>query len=252
MEHLKFGSGEKCFSNESVSYMSNTNINSFDYLIFLDSRGLVINEDNFEESYAYRLMAFLDDLNSSYVCISRPKNLTVFATLYNFLVLNPSFSFENLITNLGFVDCTPKKESIIEDIEEQINDNILMKLNIEEQQNYLLNTGKYEVLKTISYNNKYIEKISKVLNEKFNKLYFINTPEINDDTSIGRKRPNSFFVQLKITNELLESIIRRIEKSVKIIDISKLNSTYDAVHYDKIGHQKVFNKIRESIKECIL
>lgn len=247
MKELKFGSGENSFSKESRYYVSCNNIDSFDYLIFVDSRGLVINENTYENSYLHKLMEFLDSVNSSYICISRPKNLTVYATLYNFLILNNFFNFKNLITNLGFVDCTPKKESNIDDIEEQINENIAIRFDKAEQEYYMLNNGEQEMLKTLLYSDKYIDEIANMLNSKFNKLYFINTPEISINMSFKRKRPNSFFAQLEKTNELIELIIKRIEKPLNLIDIKNLSSTYDGVHFDKMGHEKIFTELKERI-----
>jgi len=249
MKKLKFGSGENSFSEESKCYISNSYTNSFEYLLFVDSRGLVINENNFENTYMYKIMNFFNNSKISYICISRPKNLTVYASLYNFIQLNPSLSFKNLITNLGFVDCTPKKESNIKDIEEQIDENIKIRLGRINQEQYMLNNGEQEMLATISYNSKYIYKIVNLLNSKFEKLYFINTPKITNDINFERKRPNSFFFQLEKTNNLIESIIENINKPVKLINIKSMVSTYDGVHFNKNGHEKIFIKLKEGISK---
>lgn len=246
-EQLKFGNGEDSFSKESQCYISNNETPFFDYLIFVDSRGLVINESSSENAYLFKIMRFLDNAKASYVCISRPKNLTVFATLYNFLVLNPALTFTNLITNLGFVDCTPKKEAYIRDIQLQINEHMRIELNQVAQENYLLLDGHHEMLKTLSYNEKYISEIARLLNEKFTALYFIATPIITDTMNFERKRPDSFFLQLHKTNELLEQIIEKLKHPANLLDVKNATSTYDGVHFDKIGHEKIFTELKEKI-----
>ncbi|MDQ1327740.1 MAG: hypothetical protein QG641_1023 [Candidatus Poribacteria bacterium] len=246
-KQLKFGNGEDSFSKESLCYVSNNKTRSFDYLIFVDSRGLVINESSFEHSYLFKIMQFLDNAKASYVCVSRPKNLTVFATLYNFLVLNPALTFTNLITNLGFVDCTPKKEAHIQDIQLQINEHVSIELTQVVQENYLLLNGHYEMLKTLSYNEKYISEIARLLNERFTALYFIATPIITDVMNFERKRPNSFFLQLRKTNELLGRIIEKLKHPTKLLDVKNATSTYDGVHFDRIGHEKIFTELKEKI-----
>lgn len=246
-KQLKFGSGEDSFSEESQCYISNNGTHFFNYLIFVDSRGLVINEGSFENSYLFKIMQFLENSKKSYVCISRPKNLTVFATLYNFLLLNPTLTFKNLITNLGFVDCTPKKEENIRDIQLQINEHMNIELNQLAQENYLLLNGQYEMLKTLSYNEKYTFEIARLLNQRFTELYFITTPIIDHAVHFERKRPNSFFLQLHKTNELIAQIIEKIKHPVTLLDIKNLDSTYDGVHFDRIGHQKVFTELKKKI-----
>ena len=106
---MKFGIGEISTSSENQMLTSNDFLNKFDFLIFVDSRGLSINNNSYSYTYFRNLIEFLEENNISFLAISRPKNLTTFATLCNFLKLNENLHFKKLITNLCFVDCTPKK-----------------------------------------------------------------------------------------------------------------------------------------------
>jgi hypothetical protein len=244
---FNFGSGEESVSRQNLVYCSHMNENSieFDYLIFVDSRGFVIN-DTIEFSSIYLLKTLMKKyLGVNYLIISRPKNLTVYSTLINFLNLNPKLKFKNLITNLGFVDCTPKKQNNIDDILSQIelfskSSNIIV-----DHEKYRLSSGNLELLKSIKYSKDYLLELNSSLHS-FKKCFFINTPIISGYVNTERKRPNSFFTQLYKTNELINNIVDLSNKNI-LIDISDLSYTYDGVHFTKTGHHMVFNKIKQSI-----
>ena len=82
----KLGLGENSLSKESKYIVSSSDIQEFDYLILIDSRGLVVDDES-HKSYVHYLKNKLDYKELTYLIISRPKNLTTFATLYNFLKL---------------------------------------------------------------------------------------------------------------------------------------------------------------------
>lgn len=246
---FEFSLGEASTSPENKIIISNNKLSTFDYLLFFDSRGLTINSEDKNASQLLQLTTYLHTHNLSYIAISRPKNLTIFATLYNFLTINTDIQFKSLITNLGFVDCTPKKQDNIDDILIQIKQFSTKNESILTHEEYQLADGSYEVLKTVLYSNTYIHTIANLLNEKFGKLYFINTPTIPNDTNFERKRPRAFFIQLEKTNVLIELIMKKIKKPAELIDIKNLDSTYDGVHFDKIGHEKIFTELKEKIRK---
>lgn len=247
---LKFGYGEDSIAKENIFFVFGKNKQMiFDYLVFFDSRGGRINNMKIESTLMYKLKNILENNFLSYILISRPKNLTIFATLYNFLKLNPDLKFKNLITNLGFVDCTPKKQYNIDDMLLQIKQFSNTNNFIIEHESYKLNNGNVEILKSIDYSTSYIKELNTFLSEKFEKCYFINTPVVPEDITIEeRKRPKSFFTQLYKTNELLDNIVNLNQKKSILVDIKDFNYTYDAVHYTEEGHEMIFNKIKESIK----
>lgn len=243
--NLKFGKGEDCFSLENRVIMSDDNITSFDYLVFVDSRGLV-SIDGEENSYLNLLKKYFTQRKISFLMISRPKHLTVFATLCNFLVLNSNLKFKRLITNIGFVDYTPKKTSNIDDIGLQIKQFSQIDNSIVEYESYKLNDGSIELLQSFNYLNDYIDYLYENLSMYFSSIFCLNTPIVSEEIKIDRERPASFFTQLKRTNELIENLISKGEK-IHLIDISDYNFTYDAVHYTKDGHEKIFEKILKEI-----
>jgi len=244
---LKFGIGEISTSSENQMLTSNDFLNKIDFLIFVDSRGLSINNNSYSYTYFRNLIEFLEENNISFLAISRPKNLTTFATLCNFLKLNENLHFKKLITNLGFVDCTPKKSENINDMLLQISQFSKTKNSIVEFEKFELSDGKNEMLKSINYSKEYQSELMQYFNNRFEKLYFINTPLVPQDIKIKRHRPKSFFSQLQATNQLTSTFINFDANKNRLIDISKLVYTYDGVHYTSEGHEKIYEEIMKEL-----
>ncbi len=242
-----FGIGEESISKENTIYENYTDVTSINYLLFFDSRGLTINEPDFEKSHLYLLINHLKNAGKSFLAISRPKNLTVFATLDNFLQLNPELKFDNLITNLGFVDCTPKKESNIRDIEIQMTQFDINDSTVKHHNAYQLSDGTIEILKNLEYSDRYLHDITRFLEQKFKMLYFINTPIMDESITFSRQRPSSFFAQLAHTNTLIRKMVNSTSFS-RLIDVKDMSFSYDGVHYTKEGHSLFFEKIIRCIK----
>ena len=131
--------------------------------------------------------------------ITRPKELTIFFTLINFLK-NNQLKFKYLISNLGFVDLTPKKKFIVDIIHQNPFEYDLLN-STKSLCDYKLSDGKIEKLYSIQYDSFIIEKIAYFLSENFNKCFLIDSFEFNKKINIDRKRPKEFYTQLKITNE---------------------------------------------------
>ncbi len=244
---MLFGIGEKSTSRENVIFKSYLTDNNIDHLLFFDSRSLTINESEFDDTYLMLTLKYLKENNMSYLAISRPKNLTVFATLYNFLKLNTTLKFKNLVTNLGFVDCTPKKQENLDDINSQIIQFSINDSELKVHDRYMLSSGIEETLGSYKYSIRYLKDFASFLDGLFDKIYFINTPIVDINLEMGRKRPTSFFRQLMETNAMLADIADFSGKSISI-DVSSAVSTYDGVHFDKNGHRMVYEKIIESVK----
>lgn len=241
-----WGEGEKSTSKENHVFFSDNNLESFDDLLFFDSRGLTINEDSWEESYAWQLKKTLEGKERSYCFVSRPKNLTVFASLYNFLIMNQHITFKRVITNLGFVDTTPKKKDNIRDISLQLGNEGADSL-LREHELYGLNDGSYEMLHSLEYSQKYLKSLCSYLENRFDCLTFITTPEVSRDISIERKRPSSFFSQLRTANNLIRQMAELIGGKCSCVDISGVQESYDGVHYTKKGHNQIYKKLMECI-----
>lgn len=243
---LNYGLGEVSNSEENFFIISK-NKKVFDYLIMVDSRGVKIDTQKLEDSFIYKLKLALESKNKSYIIISRPKNLTIIPTLINFLKLNDTLTFRNLITNLGFVDCTPKKQENIDDILLQIEEFSSTKNTIIKHEKYKLNNGMEEILKSIEYSQDYKLEVNNFLTKKFDKIFYINTPIVSKSLAIKRARPNSFFKQLSKTNTMISSLLNLDKKKNILVDIQNLNHMYDGVHYTEKGHEMIFNKIKQSI-----
>lgn len=247
MVEISCGFGEISNSNENKIFISDSSLINFDFLVFFDSRGLSILDNLYKNTYLYKLLKSLKKNNLSYMAISRPKNLTIFATLYNFLKLNENLQFENLITNLGFVDCTPKKEQNIDDMLFQISQFLKSKNEKIEFEEFQLDDGKIEILKGISYSLEFKKELASCFSTRFEKLYFINTPIVPETIKIERKRPKSFFSQLEITNNLINELLKFDTDKNKLINISKIIDTYDGVHYTNQAHKKIYKKIAKEL-----
>lgn len=237
-----FGKGEVSISKECKVF-KNSEETHYDFLLFFDSRAMVTLESSYQDTVLFKLLDYFQETQYSYLAISRPKNLTVFATLYNFLKLNSKLNFKNLITNLGFVDYTPKKQSNINDILLQIGQFQNFNTKIFEHEEYKLNGGGTEILKTIEYSKNYLNNIENILNNRFEKVFFINTPLLPNDFKCERERPKSFYSQLITTNNLVDKFALSNKDKNKLVDIQNIIHTYDGVHYTLEGHKEIFEKV---------
>ena len=99
---------DKSFNqNKDFLVSTNTKHHNYDILIFLDSRGYSLESEK-------NLITFFQKKfkKKKYLIISRPLEMTTWATLINFLKLNQKIKYKYLITNMGFNDFTPKKKKI--------------------------------------------------------------------------------------------------------------------------------------------
>ena len=238
-----FGPGKQQ-PNHEFRILTNKNLSEkeYEYLIFTDSKGNC--EENFS-SWTDQLIDRLKINGVSFLLITRPKEMTIFFSLINFLNNNNDIKFKYLITNIGFVDTTPKKREFINDIFDQNPFN--NKLTETHLCNYLLNSGKVSPVYTVNYDS-VICKISEILSKRFNEIHLIVTFEFSKNIKIERKRPNEFYDQLKLSNEFLKKI-QSHSVNINYVDvgsnISKLEDesdiSYDALHFIQKGHDLVMS-----------
>ncbi|MDD5090816.1 MAG: SGNH/GDSL hydrolase family protein [Candidatus Wallbacteria bacterium] len=211
----------------------------FNYLLFFDSRGYTTCSDN-TLTIADMTVSCLKASGMSFLAVFRPLNLTIFPTLINFLV-NQSLSFDVLITNLGFVDHTPKKIDLVEDMIRQSTAILSDWGNIIELEEYRLSSGELTTLKSIEYSADMEKLIGRTLAERFSKAFLVNTPVIDKNWEFERPRPECFFQRILSANELVRRIARL--STSKLIDISGAGKfgrfAYDAVHYTGEGHKTI-------------
>jgi hypothetical protein len=165
--------------------------------------------------------------------------MTVWATLVGFLAIN-NLKPTKIFTNMGFVDFTPKKQKILEDVIGQIN--LVIGVNAAVSyyiENYAGRDGRLIPLYSMRYGDSYRKAIEDFARNY--ELIVLNTPPTNPDISIERKRPQSFFSAQVESNRFNHSI-----QSAKVIDFHFFTAsfTYDAVHFTSKGHRLIFDKIK--------
>lgn len=108
--------GDRLHDGHDFVVQSTAQNEIFDYLIFLDSRGI---SREFKNSLADKLITRITSIGKSYLLVCRPIELTIWASLVGFLTIN-RLNPAKIITNMGFVDFTPKKQSILQDAVRQV------------------------------------------------------------------------------------------------------------------------------------
>jgi len=228
--------GSQIHNGDDFIIKSNAKNSKINLLIFLDSRGV---GSDFDRSLAKKVINQIAENGLSYLLICRPLNLTTWATLLNFIninELNPAM----IITNMGFVDFTPKKAAILKDAIEQVEFSIgkgVVTTGFAEH--YMSFSGEVIDLYFMNYSDKYREAIESVTNKI--PTVIINTPNVPKDICVERARPDSFYIGLSKTNEFNRSINHA--KTLEVPDFDK-SLTYDAVHWTEQGNEIIFEKIK--------
>tara|TARA_R110001583_G_scaffold18891_4_gene74696 strand:- start:329 stop:1087 length:759 start_codon:yes stop_codon:yes gene_type:complete len=244
-EQCAFGHGEESTSINNTAFMSSKQLcNYYDVLIFVDSRGLE-RDCNIDETWLYKLCKFYDLKKISYLAISRPKNITVFPTLINFLKCN-NITFKKLITNLGFVDCTPKKDIFVRDIELQIKGFYPNVISLKEFGGYGTSNDENITLFSLEYPKEYVRALANELLCRFQDVVMLTTSNVDINIKFKRDRPSCFYEQLKDTNYLVEELASLVGSTLLNVNSLKLK-TFDAVHFTREDHQKLFNQMITSI-----
>lgn len=225
--------------------------NNYDFLIFTDSKGSTLDDENYD-CWTDLLFHFLFSFNYKVLFISRPKEMTTFITLINFLELN-KIEYKYLITNVGYAEHTPSKLFFINDIKKQIS-NTIYDLNLLpfKKEKYTLSNGKSEFL--YSYNFGDIERdISSYLSKKFKSCILLGTMLFSKKISISRKRPDSFFEQLSVSNHFIKKIAS-LSSNINFYTpiyrqtINMKEIAHDGVHFSIYGHKLFYSKLAEHIK----
>jgi len=261
MDYYQFGPG-KCndYSDFKIKSSSQRPLKHYDVLIFTDSKGSVdtfvddskgyskdlINEDFWTD----KICEQLETQGLSFLFISRPKILTIFFTLINFL-MNNNISYNYLITNLGFVDFTPKKEENMQDILLQ-SPYTKSELSYKKLSPYKLRSGIVDYLYTFNY-GKIANNLAKDISKHFTYSLLIGCMEFSQSICIPRERPIDFFNQLKKTNEFLFEI-SNLSSRIHYFQPIKYPYDYlvklseDAVHFTQDGHNYLFKLLKPYVK----
>ena len=226
--------------NQNNDFLTSTNTKSQNYhvLIFLDSRGFSLKSKK-------NLIAFFKKKfkKKKYLIISRPLEMTTWASLINFLKLNKKITYKYLITNMGFNDFTPKKRKLALNVQKQTRLLLKKRTKIEYLEKY---TDKKNIkinLYNVNFNKNFVNILNSQLPSK--KLVLINTPPLKKKIIFTtRVRPNSFFKMIKATIKFNKKI-----KTLSTINFLTFNNndTYDGVHYTNDGYTKIFKALNKLI-----
>jgi hypothetical protein len=225
--------GERLHSGHDFKVLANAPASDAEILLFLDSRGVS------EQWHGSLLQRIVDHLGARpYLALSRPLLMTTWATLYNFMTLNdvaPSL----IVTNLGFVDCTPKKPELCEDVLSQIRYRLpATTCRLQRLDRYMLSSGRVEDLYSIDYSDDYRSALNALVRQY--ETVAIKSPLVSPAIPFPRARPSSFFTQLVEGNRLLDAI------GCHTIELGEFDPTltYDAVHWTPKANEFIFDKLR--------
>jgi len=229
--------GKELYKGSDSLVLSNCSNHSPDVLLFFDSRGI---STKYKGSLVNRIIDHYVQLKKTYLLIVRPLELTTWATFANFMVIN-NIVPGKIITNMGFVDFTPKKKSVLQDALQQAEYYAGKDCSVFEFKcNYKLSSGMVEPLYGMNYRRCFVKEIEKLL---FNhEIIVVNTPLVRRDINIERSRPNSFFEGLLFSNEFNNGI-----GIGQVVDLPLFDEkfTYDAVHYTNDGNAKIFKIVKK-------
>jgi len=231
--------GKELHKGNDALVLSNCNGKQPDALLFFDSRGI---SKEYEGSLAGRIVDYYEQLKMTYLMIVRPLELTTWATFVNFMNAN-KISPGKIITNMGFVDFTPKKKSILLDAIQQAEycsgDGSAA---FDYKCNYRLSSGVAEPLYGMSYLPGFVADLECLISN--HKVVVMNTPAVRRDIEIKRSRPASFFEGLLLTNEFNDKM-----ESAQVVNFPLLDSkyTYDAVHYTNDGNSMMFEIVKKAL-----
>ena len=232
--------GNNLHEGHQFAVQSNMGSGVLDYLIFLDSRGV---SNEFENSIADKLTSIIKQAGKTYLLVCRPLDLTIWATLIGFVAINKMKPIK-IITNMGFVDFTPKKLPILSNAMQQV-EIILGKgvVNSYYVEDFRLSGDDGVVpLHSMRYGEEYRNAIEIIADQ--HELVIINTPLTDPDIRIDRKRPAAFFLAQSESNEFNRSV-----KDAKVLDFPNFDETltYDAVHYTSRGNEIIFEKVKDCL-----
>lgn len=230
-------SGESVHCGHDFLVQSNADTSHFDYLLFFDSRGI---SRKYDHSLAHLLASSIARAHKTYLLICRPLNLTIWASLISFLRLNNDIKPSRIITNMGFVDITPKKRLLSDDtvrqVEAAVGCNVACPYFVE---HYASSDGAMIPLYSMKYSHAYNKSIENIAASS--RLVILNTPLTQPSLLTERKRPLSFFKAQVEANAFNYSI-----KGAQVVEFPSFNEsfTYDHVHYTDLGNKLIFDRIQ--------
>jgi hypothetical protein len=148
-----------------------------------------------------------------------------------------------IITNVGFVDFTPKKWAVVEEAIRQVE--MLMGGGVAKArfvEKYESAAGEQISLYCIQYANSFRQFVQEIT-AKY-KCVVINSPTIGRDMILERQRPLAFFGGVEEANSFNRSLV-----GAHVVDPGTFTAreTYDAVHYTNAGNEVIVNLVKDHL-----
>lgn len=215
---------------------ANSKLRDVRTLFFFDSRGI---SKDYEHSLIKRIVDELGD-SQCYLIVGRPLEITIWMTLYNFVRMN-NLNLTQIVTNMGFVDFTPKKQSIIQQSLYQYKPYFgSEKAKIDFIEQYASSAGEILDLYMQDYPPAFLLALQRLLGGI--DMIILNTPELRHGYQFERERPASFFQGVNKSNAFnLE--MSSFAKVITFTGYSELE-TYDGVHYTDTGNDDIFQRLK--------
>jgi len=216
---------------------SNSDSSQFDALVWLDSRGV---SRQLESSLVAQIIEKIESKKMSYLMVCRPLELTMWSTLMNFMKVN-RISPGRIITNMGMVDFTPKKKTLLDDAVDQVAYSFGKDaVRKEYVGRYAGADGEMIMLYAMRYSSAYIDALVELVSKQ--DTLIINTPLVSSNINISRRRPESFYEGLEMTVDFNRALRRG---GAVVIEPPAFDDrlTYDAVHYTDAGNTILYNLI---------
>lgn len=239
--------GERTTSSDFSIVSNAKSAHEIQRIAFLDSRGKKIFPDSDPDFLAALIAKEWDNKSEKYLIVTRSHANTTIFTLLNFLE-NLQLKIPYLLTNVGFVDFTPKKKSVADDI-------LLQARELFPETNFkLVDLGVHKLSSGANENLVALdlfvvaESLSNHLSRLCGEVIFIATNEIPENTLFDRERPTSFYSQLRETNKFLNLLVEKSKIKMVVVSPPSVlgeikNYIYDGVHLTGIGHISLFQKL---------
>lgn len=204
------------------------------YFILLDSRGI---SKSYSGSLASLMIHYLESNDLSYTLLCRPVNLTTWATLLS-LFQDNKLSPDRIITNVGFVDFTPKKlELICQSIRQAEYITGINSCQYQYLENYQTSSGSIPLF-SLQYPKSYLAQINALTSRISTTI--INTPYVDPAINFPRPRPSSFYRGISKSN----SFNQNVQNATCVTPPPLTNLTsYDALHYTAEGSSTIYKSI---------
>lgn len=231
--------GEEINSRHDFFVKTNSSLAEIDLLFFFDSRGI---SKDYETSLIKLIIDHLED-QVKYLIVGRPLDITIWLTLYNFLQLN-DIRPKKIVTNMGIVDFTPKKRSIIELTLYQYQPYFRgLNETVRYVEEFTNQEGEKMDLFVQEYPDSFLEKLKKKLSNY--EVIIIDTPYVSPDIKFQRRRPSSFYKSLELT-KMFNSLLDHSAQVMFLPEFRRIE-TYDAVHYTLKGNEFIFNCLKSKL-----